>query len=118
MLSALLDAIIWPLTVIRTTLAISLMGIAASVPIIKDKIKRYNEKHFLVPYENFWQSWCSCSGGWGWEMLKSFVLSLDFAPRIFQDGGQRNEFGDGLWENKGLCEQSSSRTTVKLLSLK
>ena len=67
MLSELSHAVIWPLTVIRTTVAIGLMRIASSVPIIKEKIKRYNEKHLLVPYENFWQSWCS------WKMLRAVV---------------------------------------------
>lgn len=63
MLSALVYAILWPLTVIRISLSIGLMRIASSLPILKEKIKRYNEKVLLVPYENFWQSWCS------WKML-------------------------------------------------
>lgn len=67
MLSALTYTIVWPLTVVRITLAIGLMRIASSLPILKDKIKRYNEKFMLVPYEDFWQSWCS------WKMLREVV---------------------------------------------
>lgn len=58
-LSAVTYIIVWPLTVVRIALAFGLMRIASSLPIIKDEIKRYNEKFLLVPYENFWQSWCS-----------------------------------------------------------
>ena len=72
MLSALSYAIMWPMTVIRTALAIGLMWIASSLPILQDKIKKYNEKYFLVPYEDFWQSWCS------WNML-STVVKLELA---------------------------------------
>ena len=67
MLSTISFAIIWPLTVVRTTLAIGLVWIASSLPIIQDKVKKYNEKYFLVPYEDFWQSWCS------WNMLRIVV---------------------------------------------
>ena len=67
MLSTISFAIIWPLTVVRTALAIGLVWIASSLPIIQDKVKRYNEKYFLVPYEDFWQSWCS------WNMLRIVV---------------------------------------------
>lgn len=67
MLSSAVYAVLWPLTVIRITLAIGLMRIASSIPILKDKIKRYNEKFLLVPYEDFWQSWCS------WKMLRAVM---------------------------------------------
>lgn len=59
LLATLTYTILWPLIVVRIALAIGLMRIASSLPIIKDEIKRYNEKFLLVPYENFWQSWCS-----------------------------------------------------------
>lgn len=72
MLSALSYAFAWPLTVIRTALTIGLMRIASSLPILKEEIKRYNEKYLLVPYENFWQSWC------GWKMLRT-VVKLELA---------------------------------------
>lgn len=72
MISILLYAIIWPLTVFRTALAIGLVRIASSLPIIQDKIKKYNEKYLLVPYENFWQSWCS------WSMLRT-VVNMELA---------------------------------------
>lgn len=72
MFSSLGYAIAWRFTVIRTTLAIVLVRIASSIPIIQDKIKKYNEKHFLVPYEDFWQSWCS------WEMLR-IVINQELA---------------------------------------
>ncbi|KAL9989028.1 hypothetical protein ACROYT_G003536 [Oculina patagonica] len=67
MLSVLTYTILWPLTIVRITLGIGLMRIASSLPILKDKIKRYNEKFMLVPYEDFWQSWCS------WKMLREVV---------------------------------------------
>lgn len=67
MLSSVAYAILWPLTVIRIALEIGLMRIASSIPVLKDKIKRYNEKFLLVPYEDFWQSWCS------WKMLHAVV---------------------------------------------
>lgn len=66
-LSSAAYAVLWPLTVIRITLAIGLMRIASSIPILKDRIKRYNEKFLLVPYEDFWQSWCS------WKMLRAVM---------------------------------------------
>lgn len=72
MLSSLGYAIAWRFTVIRTALAIGLVRIASSIPIIQDKIKKYNEKHFLVLYEDFWQSWCS------WEMLR-IVINQELA---------------------------------------
>ena len=67
LLAALTYTILWPLIVVRIALAIGLMRIASSLPIIKDEIKRYNEKFLLVPYENFWQSWCS------FKMLREVV---------------------------------------------
>lgn len=67
MLSSAVYAVLWPLTVIRITLAIGLMRIASSIPILKDRIKRYNEKFLLVPYKDFWQSWCS------WKMLRAVM---------------------------------------------
>lgn len=60
-------AVAWPFTILRTVLAIGLVRIASSLPIIQDKIKKFNEKHFLVPYEDFWQSWCS------WSMVQIVV---------------------------------------------
>lgn len=67
MLSALTYAIIWPLVVVRIAIAIGLMRIASSLPILKEEVKKYNEKFMLVPYEDFWQSWCS------WKMLREVV---------------------------------------------
>lgn len=66
-LSVLTYTILWPLIVVRITLAVGLMRIASSLPILKEQIKRYNEKFLLVPYDDFWQSWCS------WKMLREVV---------------------------------------------
>ena len=79
-LSALTYFILWPFTVVRISLAIGLMRIASSLPILKDKVKRYNEKFMLVPFEDFWHSWCS------WKMLREVVkinlADLDRTARL------------------------------------
>lgn len=81
LLAALTYTILWPLIIVRIALAIGLMRIASSLPIIKDEIKRYNEKFLLVPYENFWQSWCSL------KMLREVVrISLADLHRMARLG--------------------------------
>lgn len=72
MLSALPCAVIQPFIVIRTVLAIGLIRIASSLPFLQDMIKKYNERYFLVPYENFWPSWCS------WDMLTT-ILNVELS---------------------------------------
>lgn len=72
MLSNLPRAVIQPLIVIRTVLTICLIRIASSLPFLQDMIKKYNERHFLVPYENFWPSWCS------WDMLTT-TLNIELS---------------------------------------
>lgn len=67
MLSSVAYTILWPLTVIRVAIGIGLMRIACSIPILKDEIMRYNERFLLIPYEDFWQTWCS------WKMLRAVV---------------------------------------------
>ena len=83
LLAALTYTILWPLIIVRISLAIGLMRIASSLPIIKEAIKRYNEKFLLVPYENFWQSWCSL------KMLREVVrISLADLHRMARLGSQ------------------------------
>ena len=72
MLSNLPRAVIQPFIVIRTVLTIGLIRIASSLPFLQDMIKKYNERHFLVPYENFWPSWCS------WDMLTT-TLNIELS---------------------------------------
>lgn len=81
LLAALTYTIVWPLIIVRIALAIGIMRIASSLPIIKDEIRRYNEKFLLVPYENFWHSWCSL------KMLREVVrISLADLHRMARRG--------------------------------
>lgn len=45
------------IAVLKTTILVGLLRIASSLPFFKERVKKFEERHLLVPYQNFWDEY-------------------------------------------------------------
>ena len=57
LLAELLQSVLVGLTVVKCTVLVGLLRIASSLPFLKERLQEFEEKHNLVPYENFWENY-------------------------------------------------------------
>jgi len=59
MLATLSHSIGLGLAVLKTTFIVGVLKIASSLPYLKTLVQKFEEKHLLVPYQNFWDDYAS-----------------------------------------------------------
>lgn len=45
------------ITILKATIVVGLLKVASSLPFIKERVQRFEERHLLVPYQNFWDEY-------------------------------------------------------------
>lgn len=59
MLTELSHQIVLGITALKFTILVGLLRIASSIPYLKERIQKFEERHLLVPYQNFWDDYGS-----------------------------------------------------------
>ena len=57
MLAELSQTIGFCIAVVKSAIIVSILRIASSLPFTKKQVQRYEERHLLVPYQNFWDEY-------------------------------------------------------------
>ena len=57
MLAELGHNILLSLTALQATILVILLRICSSIPYVKERIQKFEERNLLVPYQNFWDEY-------------------------------------------------------------
>ena len=57
MLAELSHQILLGITTLKITILVGLLRIASSVPYLKERVQKYEERYIMVPYQNFWDDY-------------------------------------------------------------
>lgn len=57
MLAELGHSILLSVTALQATILVILLRIGSSIPYVKERIKKFEERKLLVPYQNFWDEY-------------------------------------------------------------
>ena len=59
MLAELSRQVVLGLTALKYTILVGLLKIGSTIPYVKERIQEFEERHVLVPYQNFWHTYGS-----------------------------------------------------------
>ena len=57
MLAELSRQVVLGITALKYTILVGLLRIASYIPYVKERIQKFEERHVLVPYQNFWDDY-------------------------------------------------------------
>lgn len=59
MLAELSRQVALGITALKYTILVGLLRIASSIPYVKERLQKFEERHLLVPYQDFWDDYGS-----------------------------------------------------------
>ena len=59
MLAELSRQVLLGITALKYTILVGLLKIGSIIPYVKERIQEFEERHVLVPYQNFWHTYGS-----------------------------------------------------------
>ena len=59
MLAELSRQVLLGITTLKYTILVGLLKIGSTIPFVKERIQTFEERHLLVPYQNFWDTYGS-----------------------------------------------------------